>query len=75
MFLIKNFKNAKFKKKLSYKFTNFFKIINVIDTQTYRFRLLKKIKNLFCFLYFFFKIVLRKRQRNEIKKYNICKKK
>ena len=42
MFAIKNLKNAKFKKKLSYKFIDFFEIIDVIDSQTYRLRLFEK---------------------------------
>ena len=41
MLFIKNLKNVRFKKKLSYKFTNFFKVIDVVKTQTYRLKLLK----------------------------------
>ena len=40
MFFTKNLKNARFKKKLFYKFTEFFDIKNVVESQTYRFRLL-----------------------------------
>ena len=40
MFFTKNFKNAKLKKKLFYKFIKFFNIKNVVESQTYRFRLL-----------------------------------
>ena len=39
MFFIKNLKNARFKKKLFYKFTKFFDVENVIELQTYRLRL------------------------------------
>ena len=35
MLFTKNFKNAKFKKKLFYKFTKFFEIENVVESQTY----------------------------------------
>ena len=41
MLFTKNLKDVKFKKKLFYKFTRFFEIINVVDTQTYRLKLLK----------------------------------
>ena len=44
IFFIKILKNVKFKKKLFYKFTKIFEIIDVIDIQTYRFRLSKKWK-------------------------------
>ena len=40
MFFMKNFKNAKFKKKLFYKFIKFFDVENVIELQIYRLRLL-----------------------------------
>ena len=39
MLFTKNLKNAKFKKKLFYKFTKLFKIKNVIESQSYRLRL------------------------------------
>ena len=35
MLFTKNLKNIKLKKKLFYKFTNFFKVINVVNAQTY----------------------------------------
>ena len=37
MLFMKNFKNAKFKKKLFYKFTKSFEIENVVESQIYRF--------------------------------------
>ena len=37
MFFTKNFKNARFKKKLFYKFTGSFEIEDVIESQAYRF--------------------------------------
>ena len=40
MFFIKNLKNARFKKKLFYKFTKLFNVKNVVKLQTYRLRLL-----------------------------------
>ena len=36
MFFTKNFKNARLKKKLFYKFTEFFKIEDVVESQAYR---------------------------------------
>ena len=39
MLSTKNFKNVKPKKKLFYKFTKFFEIENVVESQTYRFYL------------------------------------
>ena len=39
MLFTKNFKNARFKKKLFYKFTKFFDVKNVVKSQTYRLRL------------------------------------
>ena len=39
MLFMKNFKNAKFKKKLFYKFIKFFNVENVVESQIYRFRL------------------------------------
>ena len=71
MLSIKNLKNVRFKKKLSYKFTKLFKILDVVEFQTYRFRFSKKIKNSFCFLCVSFKIVLREREYYEIKKHNV----
>ena len=44
MFFTKNFKNAKFKKKLFYKFTKFFEIKNVVELQIYRLCLLDQWK-------------------------------
>ena len=41
MLFTKNLKNVRFKKKLFYKFTNFFKIIDVINAQKYCLKLLK----------------------------------
>ena len=40
MLFTKNLKNARFKKKLFYKFTKFFKIKNVVESQIYRLCLL-----------------------------------
>ena len=40
MFFTKNLKNARFKKKLFYKFTRLFEIKNVVESQTYRLCLL-----------------------------------
>ena len=42
MLFTKNLKNARFKKKLFYKIIDFFEIENVVETQTYRLRLLVK---------------------------------
>ena len=42
MLFIKNLKNVKLKKKLFYKFTNSFKVIDVVKTQTYRLKLSKQ---------------------------------
>ena len=42
MLFTKNLKNVKFKKKLFYKFTNSFKVINVVKTQTYRLKFSKQ---------------------------------
>ena len=42
MLFTKNLKNARLKKKLFYKFIDFFEIEDVVDTQTYRLRLLDK---------------------------------
>ena len=44
MLFTKNLKNVKFKKKLSYKFTSSFKMIDVVNAQTYRLKLLKQWK-------------------------------
>ena len=41
MLFIKNLKDVKFKKKLFYKFIKFFKMIDVVDTQTYYLKLSK----------------------------------
>ena len=42
MLFTKNLKNVKFKKKLFYKFINSFKVIDVVNAQTYRLKLLKQ---------------------------------
>ena len=42
MLFTKNLKNVKFKKKLFYKFTSFFKVIDVVNAQTYRLKLSKQ---------------------------------
>ena len=55
MFFTKNFKNARFKKKLFYKFTKFFDVKNVVESQIYCFRLLDQWK-----IYFVFHIFLLK---------------
>ena len=44
MLFIKNLKNVKLKKKLFYKFIKSFKMIDVVDTQTYRLKLFKQWK-------------------------------
>ena len=44
MLFTKNLKNVKLKKKLFYKFTKSFKMIDVVDTQTYRLKLSKQWK-------------------------------
>ena len=51
----KNLKNAKFKKKLFYKFTRFFEIKNVVESQTYRLCLLDQWKIHFIFHVFLLK--------------------
>jgi len=40
MLFIKNLKNARFKKKLFYKYIKSFFIINIVETQVYRLQLL-----------------------------------
>ena len=55
MLFTKNFKNAKFKKKLFYKFTKLFNIKNVVKSQIYRFRLFNQWKIHFVFHIFFLK--------------------
>ena len=55
MLFINNLKNVKLKKKLFYKFTNSFKIINVVNAQTYRLKLLKQWKFHFIFHVFLLK--------------------
>ena len=42
MLFTKNLKNIRFKKKLFYKFTNSFKVIDVVNTQIYCLKLLKQ---------------------------------
>ena len=49
MFFTKNLKNAKFKKKLFYKFTELFEIENVVESQTYRLCLLDQWRIHFVF--------------------------
>ena len=49
MLFTKNFKNTKFKKKLFYKFTRFFEIKNVVESQIYRLCLLDQWKIHFVF--------------------------
>ena len=44
MLFIKNLKNVRLKKKLFYKFTNSFKVIDVVNAQTYRLKFLKQWK-------------------------------
>ena len=55
MLFTKNFKHARFKKKLFYKFTEFFDIINVVESQTYYFRLFNQWKIHFVFHVIFLK--------------------
>ena len=55
MLFTKNFKNVKFKKKLFYKFTKFFEIENVVESQTYDLYLLDQWKIHFIFHVFFLK--------------------
>ena len=55
MLFIKNFKNARFKKKLFYKFTKFFEIKNVVKSQTYRLCLFDQWKIYFVFHVFLLK--------------------
>ena len=55
MLFTKNFKNAKSKKKLFYKFTEFFEIENVVGSQAYRFCLLDQWRIHFVFHVSFFK--------------------
>ena len=55
MLFTKNFKNVKFKKKLFYKFTRFFKIKNVVKLQTYRLCLFDQEKIHFVFHLFLLK--------------------
>ena len=56
MFFTKNFKNARFKKKLFYKFTEFFNIKNVVKSQTYRLHLFDQWKIHFIFHIFLLKL-------------------
>ena len=55
MLFTKNFKNARFKKKLFYKFTKFFEIKNVVESQTYRLCLSDQWKIHFVFHVFLLK--------------------
>ena len=55
MLFTKNLKNIKFKKKLFYKFTSFFKVIDVVNAQIYYVKSFKTMKNSFCFSYVFVK--------------------
>ena len=56
MFSIKNFKNTQLKKIFFYKFTNFFKIVDVINAQIYQLQLSKKLKIYFVFYIFLFEL-------------------
>ena len=56
MLFTKNLKDVKFKKKLFYKFTKFFKMIDVVDTQTYHLKLSKQWKIHFVFHVSFLKL-------------------
>ena len=56
MLFTKNFKNARFKKKLFYKFPEFFDVKNVVESQTYRFRLFNQWKIHFVFHVSFLKL-------------------
>ena len=49
MLFTKNLKDVRFKKKLFYKFTNFFKVIDVVNAQTYRLKFSKQWKIHFVF--------------------------
>ena len=49
MLFTKNLKDVKFKKKLFYKFTKSFKVIDVVDTQTYHLKFSKQWKIHFVF--------------------------
>ena len=49
MLFTKNLKNARFKKKLFYKFIDLFEIENVVETQTYRLRFFDKWRIHFVF--------------------------
>ena len=53
MFFTKNLKNARFKKKLFYKFIKLFDVKNVVKLQTYRLRLFNQWKIYFVFHVFF----------------------
>ena len=55
MLFTKNLKNVKLKKKLFYKFMNSFKVIDVVNAQTYRLKLLKQWKIHFVFHVFLLK--------------------
>ena len=56
MLFIKNLKNVRLKRKLFYKFTNFFKVIDVVNAQTYRLKLLKQWRIYFVFYVFLLKL-------------------
>ena len=56
MLFTKNLKNVRLKKKLFYKFTDFFKVIDVVNAQTYRLKLLKQWKIYFIFHVFLLKL-------------------
>ena len=57
MLFTKNLKNVKLKQKMFYKFTNSFKMIDIVNAQIYRLKLLKQLENLFYFLYIFVKVL------------------
>ena len=56
MLFTKNLKNVRLKKKLFYKFTNFFKMIDVVNAQIYRLKLLKQWRIYFIFQMFLLKL-------------------
>ena len=56
MLFTKNLKDVRLKKKLFYKFTNFFKMIDVVNAQTYRLKLSKQWKIHFIFHMFLLKL-------------------
>ena len=55
MLFTKNLKDVRLKKKWFYKFMKFFKMINVVDTQTYRLKFSKQWRIYFVFYIFLLK--------------------